>query len=255
MTDLDSINTFISKIEQIFPETIEYKDTEEKEVIGERTLKRQILYIDESKPTVTTSNDRVILKQFLKILDINLGGIYKRVSYQIYDNRKSWKYNKWEEMLSPGLIYVSYWDMDTEDVMLFLSFMLTEEMDVSKRGVNEVIVYLYEIQLLPKIRRIGIGQRLMRCLKESSIEYNKSATNINSRIKAIVLTVFSENEKAINFYRKLQFQFTVGSPRDEPIDRIANRTRKRQNIDRTTTTTTINQEVIKPIYYLLYLAL
>ena len=282
----DNINNFISELKKIFPEIIEYEG-KETDTGTKKVLTRHILYIDDGIPITITNSDETnieILRQFLNILDINLGNIYKRVSSRIYNNRKSWKVNKWEEMLSSGLIYVSYWGgTDTENnskrhcgrPMVFLSFMLTEEIDVSRLGITDFVVYLYEIQILPEIRGLGIGQRLLKCLRDTSIGYNDFLIsnnnnnnlniNINSAcqngtiITAIVLTVFSQNEAAIKFYNKLQFQFTVGSPRDEFVtDRIANRTRKRrQNAENTTTTTTTtaSQDVIKPIYYLLYLPL
>ncbi|KAK5780796.1 N-terminal L-serine N(alpha)-acetyltransferase NatD PWA37_003451 [Arxiozyma heterogenica] len=282
MSHLDNINTFISKLKLFFPETIEYEE-KDRDIGVKRLLRRHTMYIDDSK-TITTINkdgdsiqpystslDAVnnktnveILKKFLNILDINLGKIYKEVSHQIYNNQKSWEVNKWEEMLSPGLIYVSYWRTDTDrdkstdlQPVLFLSFMLTEEIDVSRIGAIEFVVYLYEIQILPELRGLGIGQRLLGCLKDTSMGYNncdgnsKSVFKNDTIISAIVLTVFSENEVAIRFYKKLQFRYTVGSPRDELIDRIANRTRKRQS----TANSVTNQHVIKPIYYLLHLPL
>lgn len=282
MSHLDNINTFISKLKLFFPETIEYEE-KDRDIGIKRLLRRHTMYIDDSK-TITTINkdgdsiqpyftslDAVnnktnveTLKKFLNILDINLGKIYKEVSHQIYNNQKSWEVNKWEEMLSPGLIYISYWRTDADrdkstnlQPVLFLSFMLTKEIDVSRIGAIEFVVYLYEIQILPELRGLGIGQRLLGCLKDTSIGYNNCDSNSKSVFKsdaiisAIVLTVFSENEAAIRFYKKLQFRYTVGSPRDELIDRIANRTRKRQSTENSVT----NQHVIKPIYYLLYLSL
>lgn len=234
---------------------------------------------DEDDHNDDNGSCETILNQLLEILDINLGSTYEQVSKIIYENKLPWKSNKRDEMLSGNLIYIVYGvekeDEDEEEdenkgkyePEMYLSFMLTEEIDISKIDKIELVIYLYEIQLLPNLRGQGIGQMMMQYLKEVSIRYNEmelrekenNSHNNNDynreKISSIALTVFSSNEPAFKFYTKLGFKFTAGSPRDEKIVSIANRTRRRvtRNISSSNTNANKGYRIIKPIYYLLYL--
>lgn len=275
MSEESKQRDFLTQLTLCFPETIRYKIEGKGEKEGEyKTLQRRILFIDD-KDTFEDIPDQVsryviprgedtkvgdackeILDQLLGILDINLGSTYEQVSNIIYENKLSWKINKREEMLSPNLIYVIYGVNDGNEgifePLMYLSFMLTEEIDISKDGLIELVIYLYEIQLLPDLRGQGIGQTMIQYLKATSTQYNESRHSDGNDISSIALTVFSSNERAFKFYTKLGFQYTVGSPRDERIVSIANRTRRRQARSTCESGSNKGYRVIKPIYYLLY---
>lgn len=273
------LDQFLTQLTSHFPETIEYSTPDETngDELITRTLNRQIIYINDKTQSNNNIIDKLpnnidrycpieddetdkdpIMKSFLDILDINLGETYEKVSGTIYENNLPWKTNKWDEMLTPSLIYVSYWDTKTMDKidkpLLYMSFMLTEEIDITEYDKSEMVVYLYEIQLLPLLRGQKIGEKLINYLRQSCISYNNEMESLieeeeEERITSIALTVFSSNDGAIRFYQRLGFQFTAGSPRDEKIAVIAGRTRRgRSNSAK-------KYLIKKPIYYLLYMLL
>ncbi|CAL9730745.1 N-alpha-acetyltransferase 40 [Monosporozyma unispora] len=284
MGEKDKQRNFLSQLMLCFPETLLYNPEGEipsnKQDATCKTLHRRILFIGndsksekipdkvhnyctlEKEVSKEHEVDQEMLNKLLEILDTNLGQTYERVSSTIYENKVSWKDNKWEEMLSSDLVYVTYGLDDTKTrtfvPLMYLSFMLTEEIDISKINLTEHVIYLYEIQLLPELRGQGIGQKMMECLKDTSIKYNETKS-YGDIITSVALTVFSSNEAAFRFYKKMGFEFTAGSPRDEKIMSIASRTRKRftgkVTEDISGTSSTKGYRISKPIYYLLYLPL
>lgn len=287
MYETNKTLNFLSQLVSFFPETLQYSDTapsngNHKDNIA-RTLNRHILYINnvpnlsrnlpdgvheynilENDTMKESEANKVILLDLLEILNANLGTTYEVVSHTIYENKRPWKANKWDEMLTPDLIYISYWEEGADgtkcEPLLYLSFMLTEETDVSAVALTELVVYLYEIQLLPCVRGQGMGQKLIGYLKSACRSYNKFES-INCNITSIVLTVFSSNEGALRFYQRLGFRFTAASPRDEKITSVASRTRGRVTESSKVGNSALqsvrgNQyQVVKPVYYLLYLLL
>ena len=127
-----------------FPRELSLKD-------GEK-LVRSILYIppegeEKGDEEIDSISDAVnfnegggyaerILNEMLHLLDDNLGKKYRRVSFELYGNKRGWRRNKWDEMLTPGLCYVYYCrncNLQTHtrvdsplQIQLFLSFMHTE---------------------------------------------------------------------------------------------------------------------------------
>ncbi|CCK69680.1 N-terminal L-serine N(alpha)-acetyltransferase NatD KNAG_0C05820 [Huiozyma naganishii CBS 8797] len=183
------------------------------------------------------------LRIFLEILDNNLGPVYARLSRKIYGNSKHWRENKWLEMLSAQLVYVSYWVSDSEPV-LYTSFMLTEENGISSIESTDRVVYLYEIQLIEAIRRQKLGQAIVSYLTECALE--------SPEVAAVALTVFSDNEKALKFYERLNFTYTIDSPRDEVTEKPRRRTAARTALD-PARDSDVKVTIKKPTYYLLYL--
>lgn len=78
----------------------------------------------------------------------------------------------------------------------FLSFMLTYE-----DGYE--VVYCYEIHLKPPLRGNGIGKQLIGMMEE---------VGRKAGVAKAMLTVFVENEGALNFYRKLGYEEDEFSP-------------------------------------------
>ena len=78
----------------------------------------------------------------------------------------------------------------------FLSFMITEEDDYE-------VLYIYEVHLSPSLRRNGIGQRLMQFVE-------RVASKVG--LEKVMLTVFTSNEVAERFYRKIGYTDDEYSP-------------------------------------------
>lgn len=169
-----------------------------------KILDRDVFIIDNDSKV----DDKLI--KLIKILDENLGNVYKTKSKNIYGNSLPWEENKMVEMKSNELIYITYSYQDK--IELYLSIMYTYEngLIIEDLSIEMPVIYLYEIQIRQEYRQMGIGKLLMNHLI-------KIANDNNDKIYAIELTVFSNNDNAINFYKKLSFIKTFDSPIDKTI--------------------------------------
>lgn len=184
-------------------------------------------------------DDENVFRQQLQLIDENLGSTYCCKSKKLYCNNKPWKQNKLQEMATPGLIHVSYWQ--GELLRFFVSFMATYE-EISP-GHEAPVLYLYELQIADPFQRRGMGRQLFTRLQRVCQR---------TRLAGIELTVFSDNEPAIAFYDKVGMQLAHDSPRDSaavsessltPAYRTRNRARSRTNTPETP---------LKPDYYILF---
>lgn len=275
MNEADIFEEFLSITIANFPRQLQVKIENET-----YNLERHILFMNPKDTPIQISDDMNVseyvesnskhneeLAQLLSVLNQNLGSKYKKISKQIYENHKPWKINKIEEMKTQGLIHVSY-KSNKEEILLYMSFMLTNETGCyhEEEDNNETfdcsVIYLYEIQILPQLRRQGLGKLLLseilvNCGKEiySNRQHSKESSLFNINFIGIELTVFSDNINAIKFYEFIGMKLTPWSPQDELVT-IENRITRSQRNDamvskdnsRETTRTTIN----KPIYYLYY---
>jgi len=189
------------------------------------------------------------LLALLSILDNTLGEKYSKISKIIYENHKPWKDNKLDEMKTPGLIHVSY-KLGGEP-LLFMSFMLTNE-DEYDEDKPCCVIYLYEIQLLSRVRNQGIGNKLLKCYL---MNCSKEISSNNATFIGIELTVFSDNLGAIKFYESLGMRLTPWSPQDTVKiihKRITRGSKNSVGIENNKSLNSMKR-VIKPIYYLYYL--
>ncbi|KAH9200343.1 hypothetical protein LQ764DRAFT_210127 [Zygosaccharomyces rouxii] len=92
-------------------------------------------------------------------------------------------------------------------------------------GEMSNIIYLYEIHVAPEWRNQKFGKSILNALKEKLCP--------KAHLSGIELTVFSSNERAINFYRNNGFTLSYDSPSDK-------RRRTRTGI-----------RIIRPTYYIM----
>jgi GNAT superfamily N-acetyltransferase len=83
-----------------------------------------------------------------------------------------------------------------EELMAFTSFMLCEEEDVP-------VVYVYEIHLSSKLRGSGVGKALMHIVEDVGRKVG---------VEMSMLTVFTANAHAEEFYRRLGYTEDASSP-------------------------------------------
>lgn len=166
----------------------------------------------------------------LTLLDQNLGMLYTIIKGH------DWKTEKIDEMKEEGLVYLLI--KENGKFSGFLSFNLVKDDELS-------LLYLYEIQLMPQLRNKGLGTELLNLLeiivKELNaskelrklwFDYFEEINDLNDpylEITGIGLTVFSQNNKAFEFYQRNGYDFH----NDSPKDRI------------------LRNKVFKPSYYLL----
>jgi len=69
------------------------------------------------------------------------------------------------------------------------------------------ILYVYEIQIHPKLQRNGIGKRLMNMMEIMAMKL---------KLRKVMLTVFKENQNAMKFYKqKMKYEVDETSPTAE----------------------------------------
>lgn len=166
--------------------------------------------------------------QIIDLIDLNLGVYYQtRLG-------KDWKDEKRDEMEESGLVYILYSILSADNSKLnklvaFISVKLVAELTAK-------VLYLYEIHIDPAFQSLGIGSTLISGFHDLAAKLNDSGddkNNVSSPYfdnEGTGLTVFSDNDRALNWYFKLGYNFTLDSPRDKVLR---------------------NKKVVKPSYYLL----
>ncbi|CAX42006.1 histone-specific N-acetyltransferase, putative [Candida dubliniensis CD36] len=161
------------------------------------------------------------LHDFIQLIDDNLGDLY------VKSQEQNWKDNKQEEMSEPGLIYVWFTETTTDDddeLVGFVSFKLCEDDD----GI--FVLYLFEIHLTEKYQGQKLGQLLIDQFHEFAKSLQNSSNKLYSMLEGTALTVFTKNTKALNWYKKMNYELTERSPMDKKLR---------------------NGTVIKPVLYLM----
>lgn len=103
---------------------------------------------------------------------------------------------KRKEMRDPDLRYIIVKD-PTGQICGYTSFMPTME-------EGEAVIYCYEIHLKSHLRGTGLARLLMGLLETV-------ASNV-SVIQKVMLTVFTSNTRALDFYQRLGFEVDDISP-------------------------------------------
>lgn len=141
---------------------------------------------------------------------------------------RNWSKDKHKEMKTKGLVFVGYRDQETNKLVSFMSMLLTTD----DWGL---VIYLYEIHVLPQFHGMNIGGSLMECLHDFSERLKPSGIKLHnaelSNLTSTKLTVFPKNEKAVNWYTKMGYFHS----KESPTDRVLR-----------------SGKVLKPEYYILY---
>lgn len=260
-------DSFLHHVLDCFPKVITTKSNLPKD-IEDVQLQRKVLVIDGDDYCLANkalTNEVVLrskhikesknmLSSLLELLDQNLGQKYEISSKEMYGNKKPWKENKIEEMNTEGMIYVSYWTkVDDEHTvpLLFLSFMLTEEENLTHNDPVSSVIFLYEIQISKELRKQGLGQYfLSNCLFQCAKRLlDNDSLNLEFPFAGIELTVFADNLPAINLYQKLGMTHTPESPKDVLYDQnTRRRTRNSRKINNKNESPRIL--IKKPLYYM-----
>lgn len=85
---------------------------------------------------------------------------------------------------------------EDEELQAFLSFMITEE-------DRHVVIYCYELHLLPSLQGKGIGGRMMGLMEMVGDKVG---------VEKAMLTVFRSNSRAVEAYRKWGYGVDEFSP-------------------------------------------
>ena len=103
---------------------------------------------------------------------------------------------KRKEMRLPDLRYLFVKESVTSPLEGFLSFMLTYE-------DGHEVLYCYEIHLSTHLQGCGLGKHLMSMIEDFGNKFE---------VEKAMLTVFLENQAALNFYDTLKYRVDEFSP-------------------------------------------
>lgn len=158
------------------------------------------------------------LLQFVDLVDVNLREFYLKTS------GKDWKQAKRKEMLENGLVYTWY-EADDGSVAAFISYKLCYDECAECK-----VLYLYEIHVDPRYQGSGLGLGIMSSFHKLVQQLQLTKQPHFHDLGGTSLTVFPTNVMACQWYFKLGYTFSDGSPLDKVL-----RTGR----------------VIKPAYYIL----
>lgn len=167
------------------------------------------LYVDPEwlvyRPAASTMELRIDLKPSATLSPEELSSCYDLVeetSRPDYENSSfGWHpRRKRKEMKEPEMRFLLVQEPTARKVQGFLSFMLTHDSTPSVP-----VLYIYEIHLADRLRKVGLGARLMQ-----------GAEDIAHRVgvEKVMLTCFVSNGKARGFYEKHGYAMDECSPED-----------------------------------------
>jgi len=138
-----------------------------------------------------TDMDKLTVDWAYELVKSNMQSLYEK------DGERGWNgKEKLEEMTEEEAWYLIARDQDSMPVA-FVHFRFDME------GETEVL-YCYEIQLIPSVRKKGLGKFMMQILELMANKYD---------MKCVMLTVFKHNEAGnIFFMKKLKYTVDETSP-------------------------------------------
>lgn len=136
--------------------------------------------------------------------EINTGFRFVETNMKSLYDKSNWGWNekgKLEEMSEENARYLFAVDGDA-NVVAMSHFRFDVDDDVE-------VLYCYEIQLSEDIRGKGLGKFMMQILELMAIK---------AKMIKVVLTVFKENLRGINFFEKMKYIIDDTSPQyDDPL--------------------------------------
>ncbi|KAI5955290.1 NAT4 [Candida jiufengensis] len=176
------------------------------------------------------------IERFIDIIDENIGDLYVR------NKGSDWREEKEEELTEPGLIYV--WlskeedeeeedkdevdkDEDEKETNKFVAYLCFK---LCLDDEDKLVLYLYEIHVVKDYQGQKLGQALINRFHELTLVLKGSANNLYEQVEGTALTVFSSNEKALNWYTKMGYRILESSPQGKKLR---------------------NGKITKPSYYLM----
>ncbi|CAI5759442.1 unnamed protein product [Candida verbasci] len=156
------------------------------------------------------------IEKFINLIDENIGNLYE------LHKGEDWKEEKEVELTEPGLIFA--WFEQENDLVGYLCFKLCFDDD------ENLVLYLYEIHVSKTYQGNGLGKLLICQFHELVKNLKNSDNTLYQQIYGSSLTVFSDNLRALNWYKSLDYKLITNSPVDKTLR---------------------NGKIIKPQYYLM----
>lgn len=151
----------------------------------------------------TNSLPSSTLKDLCKLIEETSKDAYKRSS-------RGWSLSaKLKEIQEEGMLFLtarqrlSNGDTTADSPCAFISFLPTIDSEP-----QTTVLYIYEIHTRPFLRSRGLGTIL-----------TQRAESVGRKMGMVkmMLTVFTENERAISLYRRIGFDTDATSPREKPL--------------------------------------
>lgn len=149
------------------------------------------------------------LEDFADLIDQGMGDLYKS------HRGPNWKEDKVDELSEIGLVFIWYTKEGSSDVDALIAFKMTQP----SYGKT---LYLYEIQVKPENQGMKIGSLLISHFHQYASQLRQKASQkiVNLFLPGFLsteytgLTVFSDNEKALRWYKRLGYDLSEESPQD-----------------------------------------
>lgn len=193
---MDSVSDSLAKlVTQIFPDTLDIDGvTFTRKCVGQHKV------------------EFYMVSRLVRVIDECMGDLY------VKHKGENWRDEKIDELTESGLVTV--WYADGVEMCGFMAFKLALEL-------YGKCLYLYEVQVLPKYQGKRIGSIFMDLFHRFASAVNECSTNSmipNHSLldtTATSLTVFSDNERACEWYYRHGYVPTADSPCDKVMrDRI-----------------------------------
>ncbi|CAK9441327.1 uncharacterized protein LODBEIA_P51960 [Lodderomyces beijingensis] len=153
--------------------------------------------------------DEALLDQCINLIESNIGDLYAR------HKGANWKEEKLEEMSEPGLIVLWFTDPaadDDDDLAGFISFKLCLDDD------DIFVLYLFEIHLAARYQGRKLGQMLIDQFHQFvEVGLQRSENALYRMVRGTSLTVFSDNTRALSWYKSMGYGLIDSSPRDRTL--------------------------------------
>ncbi|PIS57658.1 hypothetical protein CJI97_000704 [Candidozyma auris] len=167
---------------------------------------KEISVNDEKLSVHLVVGDGPHIADAIELVDKCMGQLY------VKHKGKNWKDEKREELLEVGLLFIYYTSKDGQIAAL-----------VACKMIEGQTLYLYEIQVHPEAQNHQVGSTLIKCfhslakkLDDFSLDDGKfdEALRWCCTTEYTALTVFSDNERALQWYKLLGYDYTANSPKD-----------------------------------------
>ncbi|GMM35273.1 hypothetical protein DASC09_025980 [Saccharomycopsis crataegensis] len=183
-------------LDEIFPSKINNNTQLYRHIINNEQLN--------SLPLAVNKN---IHFRMLSLVDDGIGNLYRGIK------GRGWKLEKLDEFKEEPLVYILYstsdsLDEDTE-INAFISLQFSD-LILGDPSLGKV-VYLFEIHLSSELQNQSLGTRFLLGIDKLSVSPTLKAHNC----KGVELTVFIQNQRAFNWYRKNGYALASDSPPNE----------------------------------------
>lgn len=134
-----------------------------------------------------------VFQDLLALFEQNMGELYRNSSWGLDPSAKAAELR--HDMARYLLVQTP-----TNHVVAFMHYRFEYDDDDQPK---EVVLYVYEIQVDQRFQRRGLGKALMAISEQIAVQ---------AEVAKVMLTVFTKNHDAMEFYKRLNYEIHSSSP-------------------------------------------